>query len=194
MRAIGRVSGASLNTITKLLSDAADAAITYHASKVRGIKGFRHIQCDEIWGFVYAKQAAVPYAKSVPDHAGDTWTFTALDTDSKLILSYLVGERDGETALAFMDDLRSRLEDRPQISTDGLKAYREAVDGAFGGDVDFAQVIKSYGKHADADDRKYSPAKCTGIEKIAVWGDPNIIADRVNAAPLAHRPDMISGR
>ena len=137
MRAISRVTGASINTntITKLLSDAADAAIAYHAENVRGINGYRHIQCDEIWAFVYAKQGAVQYAKAAPDHAGDTRTFTALDTDSKLIVSYLVGERDGATALEFMDDLRSRLEDRPQISTDGLKAWREAVDEAFGGDV-----------------------------------------------------------
>ena len=118
-----------------------------------------------------------------PAHAGDTWTFTALDTDSKLILSYLVGERDGQTALAFMDDLRSRLEDRPQISSDGLKAYREAVDGAFGGAVDFAQVIKSDGKDADADDRKYSSATSTGIEKIAVWGPQ--YADRQHVARRA---------
>ena len=160
---------------------------------MRGIKGFRRIQCDEIWGFVYAKQAAVPYAKSAPDHAGDTWTFTALDTDSKLIPSYLVGERDGEKALAFMDDLRSRLEDRPQISTDGLKAYREAVDGAFGGDVDFAQlIIKSYGKDADADDRKYSPAKCTGIEKIAVWGDPNMKMGNTSHVER-HNPSILMG-
>ena len=175
MRAITRVTGASINTVTKLLSDAADAAIAYHAERVRGIAGYRHLQCDEIWAFVYAKQGAVRYAKSAPDHAGDTWTFTALDTDSKLIVSYLVGERDGATALEFMDDLRGRLEDRPQISTDGLKAYREAVDEAFGGDVDFAQIIKTYGKAEGIDnERRYSPATCTGIEKVVVWGSPNL--------------------
>ena len=125
-----------------------------------------------IWNFVYAKERALPYAKAAPDYAGDTWTFTALDADSKLIISYVVGPRDGETALAFMDDLRTRITERAQISTDGLKAYREAVDEAFGGDVDFAQIIKSYGK--DGDDRKYSPASCTGLEKIVVWGSPNL--------------------
>ena len=173
MRAITRLTGASINTVTKLLSDAAVAAAAYHDEKVRGITGRRHIQCDEAWSFIYAKEAHVAYAKNAPPEAGDTWTFVALDSASKLIVSYVVGPRDGQTALAFMDDLRKRIEDRPQISTDGLKAYVEAVDGAFGGDVDFAQVIKTYGTDEN-DDRKYSPPTCTGMDKIAVWGDPDM--------------------
>ena len=177
MRAVSRLTGASMNTITKLLSDAADAANAYHAEKTRGITGRRHVQCDEAWGFIYAKQGNVPDAKAAPEEAGDTWTFVGMDTESKLIVSYLVGPRDGQSALAFMDDLRSRLEDRPQISTDGLKAYVEAVDGAFGGDVDFAQIIKTYGKAEGIDnERRYSPAVCSGIEKVAVWGDPDMAA------------------
>ena len=176
MRAVNRLTGASMNTITKLLSDAADAANAFHAEKTRGITGRRHIQCDEAWAFIYAKEGNVPAAKAAPEEAGDTWTFAALDTESKLIVSYLVGPRDGQSALAFMDDLRrSRLEDRPQISTDGLKAYVEAVDGAFGGAVDFAQIIKTYGKAEGIDnERRYSPATCTGIDKVAVWGDPDM--------------------
>ena len=174
MRAITRLTGASLNTVAKLLTDAADAAAAYHDERVRGILGRRHIQCDEIWSFIYAKEARVKFAKAAPPEAGDTWTFTALDAASKLIVSYLIGPRDGATALEFMDDLRTRIEDRPQISTDGLKAYRDAVDEAFGGDVDFAQIIKSYGKDERADDRKYSPASCTGMEKVVVWGSPNL--------------------
>ena len=175
MRAVNRLTGASMNTITKLLSDAADAANAYHAEKTRGITGRRHMQCDEAWGFVYAKEGNVPAAKDAPEEAGDTWTFAALDTESKLIVSCLVGPRDGQSALAFMDDLRSRLEDRPQISTDGLKAYRDAVDGAFGGDVDFVQIIKTYGKAEGIDNaRRYSPAVCNGIEKVVVWGNPDM--------------------
>ena len=174
MRAITRLTGASLNTVAKLLMDAADAAAAYHHEKVRGIAGRRHIQCDEIWSYVYAKEAHVPSAKAAPEDAGDTWTFTALDTESKLIISYLVGERDGEAALVFMDDLRTRIEERPQLSTDGLKAYREAVWEAFGGDVDFAQIIKTYGKDERADERKYSPAKCNGMEKLVIWGSPDL--------------------
>ena len=104
------------------------------------------------------------------------WTFTALDTDSKLILSYVVGPRDGRTALDFMDDLRERVEDRPQISTDAMTGYPDAVDGAFGGDVDFAQIVKTYGKPPGEEnpERRYSPAICSGIEKKVVWGTPDM--------------------
>ena len=174
LRAISRVTGASVTTVTKLLTDAADAAATFHHEHTRGIKGRREIQCDEIWSFIYAKQAHVKFAKAAPPEAGDTWTFTALDADSKMVISYVIGPRDGESALAFMDDLAQRLEDRPQISTDGLKAYRDAVWESFGGDVDFAQIVKEYGKGADHDERKYSPATCTGMEKIVVQGAPNL--------------------
>ena len=174
LRAISRVTGASVTTVTKLLTDAADAAAAFHHEHTRGIQGRREIQCDEIWSFIYAKQAHVKFAKAAPPEAGDTWTFTALDSDSKMIVSYVIGPREGATALEFMDDLRQRITDRPQISTDGLKAYREAVDEAFGGDVDFAQIIKEYGKGTDHDGRKYSPATCTGMEKVVVWGSPNL--------------------
>ena len=176
MRAITRITDVSINTVAKLLNDAGHACAAYHHEHVRGIAGHRRIECDEIWSFVYAKERAVPRAKAAPDGAGDVWTFTAIDADAKLILSYLVsGERDGESALAFMDDLRGRLEDRPQLSTDGLVAYREAVEGAFGGDVDFAQVIKSYGKEPGEDnERRYSPPACIDIEKRRIEGNPDM--------------------
>ncbi|MDE0220437.1 MAG: helix-turn-helix domain-containing protein [Spirochaetaceae bacterium] len=175
MRAIARVADVSFNTVAKLLRDAGEACAAYHDEHLRGVRGRRHIQCDEIWTFTYAKEANVPAAKAPPEHAGDTWTFTAIDTDSKLLVSYLVGPRDGQSALELMDDLRARLEERPQISTDGLAAYREAVDGAFGGDVDFAQIIKTYGTEPGVESaRRYSPATCTGIDKQAVWGVPDM--------------------
>ena len=176
MRAITRTTDVSTNTVAKLLNDAGHACAAYHHEHVRGIAGHRRIECDEIWSFVYAKERAVPRAKAAPDGAGDVWTFTAIDADAKLILSYLVsGERDGESALAFMDDLHGRLEDRPQLSTDGLVAYREAVEGAFGGDVDFAQVIKSYGKEPGEDnERRYSPPACIDIEKRRIEGNPDM--------------------
>ena len=176
MRSITRITGTSINTVAKLLNDAGDACAAYHDEHVRGIRGHRRVECDEIWAFVYAKERAVRHAKSAPDGAGDAWTFTAIDADAKLIVSYLVsGERDGETALAFMDDLRSRLEDRPQVSTDGLSAYLGAVEGAFGGDVDFAQVIKAYGKELGEDnERRYSPPVCTDIEKRRIDGNPDM--------------------
>ena len=176
MRSITRLTGVSINTVTKLLRDAGAAADAYHHAHVRGVTGRRHIQCDEIWAFVYAKERNVERAKSAPPEAGDVYTFTALDADSKLMLSYVVGPRDGRTALEFMDDLRGRIEDRPQISTDGFSAYPDAVDGAFGGDVDFAQVIKTYGRdETDVDGaRRYSPPVCTSMEKEPVWGDPDM--------------------
>ena len=177
MRAVARVAGVSFNTVAKLLMEAADAADAYHDEHVRGIRGHRHIQCDEIWAFIHCKEAQVLAAKAPPDEAGDSWTWTALDSDSKLIVSYRVSShRDGQAALEFMDDLAQRLEDRPQLSTDGLKAYREAVWEAFGGDVDFAQIIKTYGKDGAADERKYSPAKCNGMEKLVVQGSPDLDA------------------
>ena len=175
MRSISRTIGVSINTVTKLLVDAGHACAACHDEAVRGIRGHRRVECDEIWSFVYAKERAVRHAKTAPEGAGDAWTFTAIDADAKLIVSYLVsGERDGETALAFMDDLRGRLED-PQLSTDGLSAYVGAVEGAFGGDVDFAQVIKAYGKEPGEDnERRYSPPVCTDIEKRRVEGNPDM--------------------
>ena len=175
MRAVARVAGVSFNTVAKLLMEAADAADAYHDERVRGITGHRHIQCDEIWSFIHCKDGHVQYAKAAPAEARDSWTWTAIDSETKLIVSYKVSShRDGEAALDFIDDLRRRVVDRIQLSTDGLKAYREAVDEAFGGDVDFAQIIKEYGKGTDHDERKYSPATCTGMEKIVVQGAPDL--------------------
>ena len=176
MRSISRTVGVSINTVTKLLVDAGEACAEYHDEAVRGIRGRRRVECDEIWSFVYAKERAVRHAKAAPEGAGDAWTFTAIDADAKLIVLYLVsGERDGESALAFMDNLRGRLDDRPQISTDGLSAYVGSVEGAFGGDVDFAQVIKAYGKEPGEDnERRYSPPVCTDIEKRRIEGNPDL--------------------
>lgn len=175
MRAVTRLEGVGINTVARLIDAAGEAAAAYHDEHVRGIAGRRRIECDEVWAFVYAKARNVRAAKSAPKMAGDVWTFSALDADSKLAVTYFVGNRDGQTALALMDDLRARLEDRPQISTDGLKAYVEAVEGAFGGDVDFAQIIKEFGRLGDEDDeRRYSPAVCTHCEKRHVEGAPNM--------------------
>ncbi|MDE0226328.1 MAG: IS1 family transposase [Gammaproteobacteria bacterium] len=175
MRAITRLEGVGINTVARLIDAAGEAAAAYHDEHVRGIVGNRRIECDEVWAFVYAKAKNVRRAKSAPKNAGDAWTFSAIDADSKLAVSYLVGNRDGQTAIELMDDLRSRLEDRPQISTDGLSAYVEAIEGAFGGDVDFAQVIKEYGKDLDEErQHRYSPPVCTKIEKRRVEGDPDM--------------------
>lgn len=173
MRSISRVTDVSINTVSKLLVDAGNACITIHDDTVQGVTASR-IQCDEIWSFCYAKAKHVKTAKAAPDQAGDVWTWTALDADTKLIVSFLVGGRDGEYAMEFMDDLRSRLTNRVQLTTDGHKAYLEAVEGAFGADVDYAQLVKLYGAAPEGPQRRYSPAECIGARKRRVEGNPDI--------------------
>ena len=172
MRSISRVADVSFNTVSKLLIDAGKVCAAYHDEHVRGVTAKR-VQCDEIWSFTYAKQKNVAGAKAAPANAGDTWTWTALDADSKLIVSWLVGGRDGEYALAFMDDVRSRLANRVQLTTDGHKAYLMAVEEAFGADVDYAQLVKLYGAAPETFKGRYSPAECTGIRKTTIEGDPD---------------------
>lgn len=172
IRAVTRLTGASKNTVTKLLIDAGKACAAYHDEHVRDLCSKR-IQVDEIWSFTFCKQKNVARAKAAPDQAGDTWTWTAIDADTKLIVSYLVGGRDSEYAMWFMDDLRGRLANRVQLTSDGHKAYLEAVSGAFGGDVDYAQLVKLYGNAPDAFKGRYSPAVCTGAKKVWVEGDPD---------------------
>jgi len=174
MRSISRIADVSINTVSKLLVEAGEACLILHDETVRNVKASR-IQCDEIWSFCYAKDKNVPAAKDAPEGAGDVWTWTAIDADTKLIVSYFVGDRSGQSAIAIMDDLRARLSNRVQLTTDGHKAYLEAVEGAFGADVDYAQLVKMYGsvggKSAEV---RYSPAECTGIKKIRREGDPDI--------------------
>lgn len=172
MRSISRIADVSINTVGKLLVEAGEACLAIHDEHVRNVKASR-IQCDEIWSFCYAKQKNVANAKAAPDGAGDVWTWTALDADTKLITAYFVGDRSGESAMILMDDLRSRLSNRVQLTTDGHKAYLEAVEGAFGADVDFAQLVKLYGPTITAPGR-YSPAECIGARKQPVEGNPDI--------------------
>jgi IS1 family transposase len=171
MRAIARVTDVSFNTVAKALIDAGTVCAEMHDELVRDVKSQR-IQCDEIWAFNYCKARTVATAKAAPVDAGDIWTWTGIDADSKLIVSYLVGDRSGQAAIELMDDLRERLANRVQISTDGHRAYLEAVEGAFGGDVDYAQIIKMYGPTPSPAGR-YSPAECTGIKKVRIEGNPD---------------------
>ena len=173
MRSISRVVGVSINTVTKMLEDAGNVCSAFHDDKVRGVHAKR-IQCDEIWSFTYAKAKNVATAKRQDLAWGDTWTWTGIEAQSKLIVSWLVGGRDSDYAIAFMDDLRSRVINRVQLTTDGHKAYLEAVEGAFGGDVDYAMLIKLYGEPTGAKghERKYSPAECTGARKELISGYP----------------------
>ena len=176
MRSISRTVGVSINTVTKMLVDAGEACAAYHDEAVRDVQA-RKVQCDEIWSFCYAKAKNVPTAKAAPQGAGDVWTWTALESETKLILAWEVGDRSGATALEFMDDLRSRLANRVQLTTDGHKAYLEAVEGAFGADVDFAQLVKIYGDDPQkGPERKYSPSVCKGARKQRVEGNPDVAA------------------
>jgi IS1 family transposase len=172
MRSISRVADVSINTVSKLLVEAGEACLAIHDETVRNVNASR-IQCDEIWSFCHAKQKNVATAKAAPEGAGDVWTWTAIDADTKLIVSYFVGDRSGDSAIELMDDLRDRIANRVQITTDGHRAYVEAVEGAFGGDVDYAQLVKLYGPTVTAPGR-YSPAECTGIKKIRREGNPDI--------------------
>jgi IS1 family transposase len=173
LRSISRIADVSINTVTKMLVDAGEAAAKYHDENVRGVRASR-VQCDEIWSFCYAKEKNVATAKASPNGSGDVWTWTALDADSKLMISYFVGDRSGQSAIALMDDLRSRIENRVQLTTDGHRAYLEAVEGAFGGDVDYAQLVKLYGASPDSFKGRYSPADCIGARKEAIEGGPDM--------------------
>ncbi len=173
IRSVTRLTGSSKNTVIKLLIDAGKACAAYHDANVNGLQSKR-IQVDEIWSFTYAKQKNVAGAKAAPDGAGDTWTWTAIDADSKMIVSYFIGGRDGECAMWFIDDLRTRLANRVQLTSDGHKAYLQAVEGAFGGEIDYAILHKVYGNSPDSAKGKYSPAECVGIQKHRIEGEPDM--------------------
>jgi len=171
MRSISHRADVSINTVSKLLVDAGKACAAYHDEAVRGVRASR-VQCDEIWSFTYARQKSVNTAKAAPGGAGDTWTWTAIDADSKLIVSWLVGGRDADYANEVMQDVASRLANPVQLTTDGHVPYLEAVEGAYGADVDFATLIKIYGT-APEGQRRYSPALCKGARKEPVTGNPD---------------------
>ncbi|WP_406872598.1 IS1 family transposase [Aminobacter sp. P9b] len=176
MRSISRVADVSINTVSKLLVDAGKFCADLHDREVRNVNAKR-VQCDEIWSFTGAKQKNVAAMKNRVEGAGDTWTWTALDSDSKLIISWLVGGRDGEYALAFMDDVKERLANRVQLTTDGHRAYLNAVEEAFGADIDYAMLVKQYGEpegKAVPQERRYSPAVCTGATKTRIEGSPDL--------------------
>lgn len=173
IRAIARLTGVSKNTVAKLLIDAGKACFGYHDANVRDVKASR-VQIDEVWSFNYTKQKDVADANSASPNASNTWTWTAFDADSKMILSYLVGGRDAECARWFIDDLAPRLANRVQLICDGQRVYLEAVEGAFGCDVDDADLLKLYGNEGgNGSEVRYSPAECTGIRKRRVEGNPD---------------------
>jgi IS1 family transposase len=168
---VTRLTGCSKNTVAKLLVEAGHACAAYQDKALRKLP-CKRVQMDEIWSFVYAKNDNVKKAKAAPGNAGDVWTWTALCADAKLLVSWYLGGRDMDAALAFVDDLESRLANRIQLTSDGHRPYLAAVDAAFGGDVDYAMLIKIYGADPQAETR-YSPAKCIGAEKKPQIGKPD---------------------
>ena len=176
MRSISWITGVSINTVSKMLIDAGMACATFHDRTMRNVKASK-VQCDEIWSFCYAKAKNVADAIAAPEGAGDVWTWTAIDSDSKLILSWMAGGRDAGYAYEFMQDLAGRLAQRVQLTTDGHRAYLEAVEGTFGGNVDYAQLIKIYGETPNAGpERKYSPSKYCGARISKISGNPDMTA------------------
>jgi IS1 family transposase len=194
MRSISRITGVSINTVTKLMTDAGKACAAYHDATVRNVKA-SNVQCDEIWSFCYAKDKNVATAKAAPEGAGDVWTWTAIDRDHKMILAFEVGNRSAQTAREFMFDLAARLANRVQLTTDGHGAYLKAVTDAFSGDVDYAMLVKLYGEPTGTQghERKYSPAECTGAKKEPIFGNPDpaqISTSHVERANLSMRMGM----
>lgn len=171
IRAITRMTGVSKNTVAKLLEDAGAAFSDYQDRTLRNLT-CKRVQVDEIWAFVYAKAKNVKTAKSAPEAAGDCWTWLAIDADTKLIPSFRVGNRDADVANEFIADLASRLANRVQLTSDGHRPYLEAVEKAFGADVDYAMLVKIYGTGAVSEGR-YSPAECIGADPRPIMGKPN---------------------
>ena len=169
-----RIAGVAKKTVSSLLVQAGKVCAEYQDQALRDLP-CRRLQCDEIWSFVYAKEKNVPRAKAAPEGAGDVWTWTAICADTKLVPSWRVGDRSGMTAIDLMDDLRNRLSNRAQITTDGHRAYLEAIEGAFGGDVDYAMLIKLYGAGGSSrnPETRYSPSECIGIHKERIEGNPD---------------------
>ncbi len=170
LRAASRITHTSLNTVYKLAADTGQACEEFHHEQVRDVPA-RRVQCDEIWSFIYAKRKNAPYAKAAPRRAGDVWTWTAIDPDTKLLISWLVGDRGSDAANAFISDLQFRLLDRVQLTTDGHAPYIEAVEGTFGSNVDYGRVVKTFSS-PDEQDEENGRRVHLDISRDVVMGKP----------------------
>ena len=173
LRATSRLADVSFNTVLKLFANSGQACADYQDRILRNLC-CKRLQLDEIWCFLYAKEKNVRTAKAAPPSAGDVWTWVAIDAQTKLVPSWRVGDRSSETAISFADDLAGRLVNRVQITSDGHRAYLEAIEGAFGGDVDYAQLVKLYGTASESAKGRYSPAECIGARKERIEGNPDM--------------------
>lgn len=172
INAICRIERVGKNTVLRLLADAGKACAAYHDEHVRNVKTER-VQVDEVWSFTHCKQRNVKTAKAAPEFAGDTWLWSAICADSKMIISYLVGGRDAEYAVEFIQDLADRVANRIQLTSDGYNAYIGAVEDAFGDDIDFAMLVKVYGE-APGSPGRYSPPECVGAARRRIRGRPDL--------------------
>lgn len=175
MRAASRLAGVSINTVTKLLVDVGTACSEYQDKALRNLP-CKRIQCDEIWSFCYSKEKNVaPENKGMLGH-GDVYTWTAICSDTKLVPSFMVGKRDEEYAKMFIEDLASRLAHRVQLTTDGHRPYIEAVEGAFGDNIDSAMLVKHYSNPAEAKQaqKRYSPSQFVSADKRRILGSPDV--------------------
>ena len=172
IRAATRLTGVSKKAVMKLVVDAGHACTEYQDRVLRNLTSKR-IQVDEIWNFVYAKADNVKEATAAPEDAGDVWTWTAIDADTKLLVSWLVADRTTDSAMAFMSDLKDRLSNRVQLTSDGHRPYLTAVDTVFGDEVDYAMLQKIYGAEPQGE-KRYSPAKCIGAQKREITGNPDL--------------------
>jgi IS1 family transposase len=191
IRATCRMTGVAKGTVLKLLGDVGQACAAYQDLRLRNLS-CRRLQCDEIWAFCYAKEKNVPAEKQGRFGYGSVWTWTAIDADSKLVPCWMLGTRDADAATAFLSDLASRLAHRVQLTSDGHKAYFEAIQGAFGADVDYAMLRKLYGSDPEAE-KRYSPAKCIGATREVIRGNPDpkhISTSYVERANLTMRMGM----
>ena len=166
-----RMTGVAKHTILKLLADLGNACAEYQDKALRNLT-CKRIQCDEIWQFCYAKEKNVPVEKRGQFGFGDVWTWVAMDAQTKLAVSWMLGRRDAGTAFGFIQDLAGRLANRVQLTTDGHRAYLSAIEDTFGSDVDYAMLVKLYGNDA-SNDTKYSPAECIGCHEVVVTGRPD---------------------
>src|SRR5437660_9788238 len=166
-----RMLGVGKHTVLRLLEDAGCACAAYHDVMVRGVQAKR-VQCDEIWAYVYGKDKNLTM-EQVQAGAGSVWTWTAIDADTKLIISYTLGDRGAATAQSFMQDVTSRITNRIQLTTDGHRMYADAVEDAFGADIDYAMLVKIYGASNDNPESRYSPATCIGCRTATLNGNPD---------------------
>ncbi|MBI1953317.1 MAG: DDE-type integrase/transposase/recombinase [Candidatus Omnitrophica bacterium] len=171
LRAASRIADVSINTVTKLLVNVGAVCSEYQDKTFRNLT-CKRLQCDEIWSFIYAKDKNVPKKKRGKFSYGDVWTWTALDAESKLIPCWYIGTRGAGAAYHFMKDLAGRLANRVQLTTDGHKAYLEAVEDAFGGEIDYAMLQKIYGTEKPEGEVRYSPAQCMGAKRAFITGKP----------------------